>query len=89
MNSIVTKLKEISMILDTTELAKIGADYMRSITPIKTRNARTHTIASGNEIKASYPYAARLDEGYSKQNTTGLIEPTLKYLDTYIQNKAK
>lgn len=89
MNPIVKKLKEIEVILNDDNLAKVGADYMRSITPVKSGNARRKTDSRSNEIRASYPYAKRLDEGWSKQNQIGLIEPTLKYLEQYIQSKVK
>lgn len=89
MNPIVRKLKEIQIELNEDNLAKIGADYMRSITPVRSGNARRRTYADGNLINAQYPYAKRLDEGWSKQNQIGLIEPTLNYLENYIQTKVK
>ena len=89
MNPIVRKLKEIQIELNEDNLAKLGADYMRTITPVRSGNARRNTFADGNMIKAEYPYAKRLDEGWSKQNQIGLIEPTLKYLENYIQTKVK
>ena len=88
-NAMVRKLKEIQITLNDDDLAKEGADYMRSITPIRSGNARRNTFSDGNMIKAEYPYAKRLDEGWSKQNQIGLIEPTLQYLEKYIQSKVK
>jgi hypothetical protein len=87
MNAIVKKLKEIKIILNDDDLAQKGADYMRSITPIRSGNARRNTYSDNNLIRAEYPYAKRLDEGWSKQNQIGLIEPTLQYLEKYIQSK--
>lgn len=89
MNPVTMKLKEIKIILNEETLADVGADYMRSITPIKTGNARSKTDAKGKTIHAAYPYAKRLDEGWSKQNQVGLIEPTIKHLEDYIQSKVK
>ena len=89
MNPIVKKLKEIQVTLNDNDLADVGAKYMRTITPIRSGNARRNTFADGNMIKAEYPYAKRLDEGWSKQNQIGLIEPTLAYLEKYIQSKVK
>jgi hypothetical protein len=49
-------------------------------TPIDTGNARRKTTLQGHEIQAKYPYAKRLDEGYSKQAPRGMVEPTEKFL---------
>jgi len=89
MNPIVHKLKEIQVLLNEEHLADVGADYMRKITPIRSGNARRHTYSDGDKIKAAYPYAQRLDEGWSKQNQIGLIDPTIEYLEKYIANKVK
>jgi hypothetical protein len=47
-------------------------------TPIKSGNARRNTILKDNEIQANYPYAKRLDEGYSKQAPDGMSKPTIE-----------
>ena len=88
MNSIIKKLDPISILLDETKLATEGAKYMRSITPVRSGNARRKTNSSGKEINAAYAYAKRLDEGWSKQNTTGLIDPTIKHLEELIRRGA-
>jgi regulator of replication initiation timing len=49
-------------------------------TPIRTGNARSKTKLSGNTIEANYPYAKRLDEGYSKQSPKGMVAPTEKFI---------
>jgi hypothetical protein len=88
MNSIIKKLDQISILLDENKLADEGAKYMRSITPIRSGNAKRKTNSSGKEIRAEYAYAKRLDEGWSKQNTTGLIDPTIKHLEDLIRRGA-
>lgn len=88
MNPIVKKLDQISILLDETKLADEGARYMRSITPIRSGNARRKTNSSGKQINAAYPYAKRLDEGWSKQNTTGLIDPTIQHLEELLRKGA-
>lgn len=55
-----------------------------SITPIRSGNARSKTRKSGNTIHASYAYAQRLDEGYSKQAPKGMITPTEQFIDKRI-----
>jgi hypothetical protein len=47
-------------------------------TPIKSGNARRNTILKDHEIQANYPYAKRLDEGYSKQAPDGMSKPTIE-----------
>lgn len=81
---IVKALKEIQIKLDTNKIADEGASYMKSITPIDTGNARRNTFSRGDTIYAQYPYAKRLDEGWSKQNTKGLIDPTIQHLQDLI-----
>jgi hypothetical protein len=49
-------------------------------TPIKTGNARRKTRLSGDTIRADYPYAEKLNEGYSKQAPQGMVTPTEKFL---------
>jgi hypothetical protein len=88
MNNIVKKLREISILLDENKLATEGAKYMKSITPIDKGNARRKTTSNGNEIRADYPYAKRLDEGWSKQNQIGLIDPTIVHLEELIRKGA-
>jgi len=55
-------------------------DVFYKETPIRTGNARSKTRLRGNTIDANYPYAQRLDDGYSRQSPRGMIEPTMKYL---------
>lgn len=50
-------------------------------TPIDTGNARRKTRLRGTVIEAQYPYAQRLDEGWSKQSPKGMTEPTQKFVD--------
>lgn len=55
-------------------------DVFRKETPIRTGNARSKTRLRGDTIDANYPYAQRLDDGYSRQSPRGMITPTLEYL---------
>ena len=63
-------------------------------TPIRSGNARNNTLLQGDEIVAAYPYAERLDQGYSLQAPEGMTNPTEDYakklvLDYIKQNGAK
>lgn len=49
-------------------------------TPSKDGNARKNTRLTGNTIHADYPYAQRLDEGWSKQSPDGMSRPTSRFL---------
>lgn len=61
-------------------------DYLVSITPKQSGNARRKTRLRDNEIQLRYPYAERLDNGWSKQAPKGMSEPTLRHLQ---KNKKK
>jgi hypothetical protein len=49
-------------------------------TPKRSGNARSKTKLKGTEIIADYPYAHRLNEGWSKQAPDGIVKPTEQYL---------
>lgn len=88
MTPMVKKLREIQVMLNSEKLAEEGAKFMKKITPIDTGNARRNTYHEGDTIHANYPYAKRLDEGWSKQNKKGLIDPTIKHLQDLINKGA-
>ena len=71
------------------DLPKHAFDVFKSITPYKTGNAKSKTYLQGNEIHGSYPYAERLDNGYSSQAPRGMTEPTLAEIDRFIQKTRK
>lgn len=51
-------------------------------TPKRSGNARRNTKLKGKkQIQANYPYAQRLDEGYSKQSPEGMVEPTIDFIN--------
>jgi hypothetical protein len=50
-------------------------------TPIKSGNARRKTsLVNKKTIWAKYPYAKRLNEGWSKQAPEGMVEPTTRFI---------
>ena len=79
-NNLTSSLKKINDKLK--KLPEEGYHFFVAQTPIKTGNARRNTNfnKSRGEIDASYPYASRLDEGYSKQSPKGMVKPTEEYL---------
>lgn len=73
---------------DITEEAIVKAGYPVFVehTPIKSGNARRHTIKNSDSIQANYPYAKRLDEGWSKQNRPdGMVKPAVAAMRAYVQ----
>jgi len=67
------------------KLPKDAYDYWKSITPIKTGNARRRTRLQGSKIKANYNYAVPLDQGRSRQAPEGMSKPT----ERFIKNKLR
>lgn len=49
-------------------------------TPIRTGNARRNTYLKQAVIFASYPYAQRLNKGWSKQSPDGMTNPTRVFI---------
>lgn len=51
-------------------------------TPVRSGNARRSTKLKNSKktIEANYPYAERLDEGYSKQSPKGMTDPTIDFI---------
>lgn len=58
-------------------------------TPVKTGNARRKTRQKNDTIEANYPYAGRLDDGYSKKSPKGMVEPTVEHIEKRIKQIAK
>jgi len=64
--------------------------YWVSVTPIDSGNARRRTkLTTKNEISAAYPYATRLDRGWSKQAPQGMTKPTKKYVQQLVRSIMK
>jgi hypothetical protein len=88
----VTKLKG-----KVNDLARIESQvapqvyaFFKDTTPIRTGNARSHThLINNTEILADYPYAQRLDEGYSPQAPSGMTAPTEEYAKKLILDAIK
>lgn len=66
-------------------LKKEALDEFVSLTPVRTGNARRHTILKGNAIEANYSYANRLDDGYSRQAPNGMVKPFSKWLSNRLR----
>lgn len=50
-------------------------------TPIRKGNARRNTkLQNKKQIVANYPYAQKLNEGYSEQSPAGMTKPTEDFI---------
>lgn len=67
------------------EIPRKGHTYFVSVTPKDTGNAKNKTKLVQDTIKAEYPYATRLDRGYSKQAPQGMSKPTISYLQQLVR----
>lgn len=102
MASIKINKKQVDDLFDTVKelpgyVLEEGYDYFKRITPIRSGNAKRKTVLKkgkqfdtrSNKIHADYPYAGRLDEGWSKQARRGMTDPTYeqmkKFTDDFIR----
>ena len=67
------------------EIPRKGHTYFVSITPKDSGNARSRTKLVQDTIQADYPYATRLDRGYSRQAPRGMSRPTISYLQQLVR----
>lgn len=82
------RLNEIMSQVDK-DLSKHAYDFFVKTTPKKTGNARSKTRLANDEIQARYPYAQRLDQGYSKQAPQGMTQPTIEEMRRFIRNNIR
>lgn len=83
------RLQELKVDLSDRKMAKTAFDFFLRTTPIKSGFARDNTYVKDNIIYANYPYAQRLDEGYSRQAHKGMTEPTIEHVKKYIKRQEK
>jgi len=60
------------------KLVEHGYKVFKAETPIDTGNARRNTKRVRNQIRGDYPYANRLNNGWSKQSPDGMTTPTIE-----------
>lgn len=71
------------------DLPEAALDVFIDNTPIKTGNARRNTRLDDTTITATYPYASRLDTGYSRQSPQGMVAPTEKWIQNEVDRRLK
>lgn len=87
LSGLTKKVKEAAII--KKQAMKAALPIFVEYTPIRTGNARRHTTLKNDEIVAAYPYAQRLDNGYSKQSPRGMTIPTKKEMIKIIKDLIK
>jgi hypothetical protein len=71
---------------DLATIPKQAHSFFVQTTPKRSGNARSKTRLSNDTIIAQYPYARRLNQGYSKQAPRGMTRPTLDFLRRLVRN---
>lgn len=87
MSNITNRLNKVLETLNVEKVSTVAYKAFVKNTPIRSGNARRKTKKIGNTIDADYPYAQRLEEGYSEQAPNGMTEPTIEEVRTYVFNK--
>jgi len=70
---------------DLAKVPELAYKEFKKNTPVRTGNARRRTKLKDETITADYPYAGRLDDGYSKQSRQGMTDPTVKYIQKIVK----
>lgn len=87
MSNISKKLNLTLKTLNDNKLAEVGYAKFKDVTPRDKGNAVRNTKLEGNEIVADYPYATRLENGYSSQAPEGMSKPTIEFIRAYVYKK--
>lgn len=62
--------------------------FFKAETPIRSGNARNNTkLKRKLEIHANYPYAGRLDDGWSRQSPKGMTAPTEDFIEDEVSRQ--
>ena len=88
-NEIRFRIQQLKKSLNPVHMANGAYKVFYKNTPVRSGNARRNTELRQDEIQARYPYAGRLDEGYSKQSPRGMVEPTIKWLQQFVRKQGK
>lgn len=89
MGEINDRLKQLKTNLSARVIAAEAYREFYKLTPERSGNAKRNTRLRNDEIQADYPYAQRLDEGYSRQAPRGMTEPTIKHIKKFIKKQEK
>lgn len=84
MSNIQNRLNKVLREINSPKIARYAYDRFKYYTPIDTGNAKRKTKLQGFTIIADYPYATRLEQGWSSQAYDGMTKPTLQDVRDYI-----
>ncbi len=80
------RLRQVEQKLDQRELLDVAYKFFVSVTPEDTGNAKRKTKKEGSDtIFANYPYAQRLDRGWSRQAPNGMSKPMFEEIRKHIK----
>ena len=65
---------------DLTKILPEAYKKFKDLTPFRSGNAKRKTRKESDAIVADYPYAQRLDKGWSRQAPNGMSKPTIKHI---------
>jgi hypothetical protein len=71
------------------QLLKNAETELKAQTPVRSGNARNKTKLRGDKIRSNYPYAGKLDEGWSRQAPEGFTKPTIRFMDKNVDKLIK
>jgi hypothetical protein len=77
------KIKELN------QIPRQAYNFFKAETPIRSGRARKNTILKNDTIMARYPYAERLDNGYSRQAPNGMSKPTEAFVQRTVDRLIK
>lgn len=80
----VARLNKVLSTVSDANITNVAYKAFVKNTPEKSGNARRNTKKSGNSIDANYPYAQRLEEGWSSKAPKGMTEPTIEEVRDYV-----
>lgn len=63
--------------------------FFRDLTPYRSGNAYRNTHRNGSRIVADYPYAQRLDTGWSQLAPRGMSADTVIEFDRYLKSQLR
>lgn len=84
MSNITNRLNKVLKTINTEKVSQVAYKAFVKNTPVRSGNARRNTKKQGKVINADYPYAQRLEEGYSQQAPNGMTEPTIEEVRAYV-----
>lgn len=79
------RIKQIQKDLTAKAIVDVGYPVFLSHTPVRSGNAKRHTSRTEASILADYPYARRLDQGWSHKSPEGMTAPTMQAMRAYVK----